>query len=387
MREFPKPKIAILIDWYIPGTKAGGPVRSIFSLCEILKSEYDICIFTSNHDLGSTEAYSGIKTDEIFTKDGMKYVYFSSDHSLSQKIIDKVNEFSPSIIYLNSFWSYPYSISIVRAKQQKKINAPVVLAPRGMLGSGALGLKSFKKQLFLFYARMSRIYQHVTFHASNEQEKIAIRKQFPSSKIFTVPNINSAKTLVHQRKKEKGELKLFYLSRIARVKNLHFALNSLAQIPSEIKISYDIFGNLEDIDYWNECMEIIRKLPSNITVNYKKELSFMEVQEVISEYHALLLPTLNENFGHSIVESLLSGCPVICSDQTPWNDMPENSAGFALSLHDEAGFRNAICSLANEDQNEFNERSKRAINYISSKLDLVHNIGLYKKLFNGTTEN
>jgi len=377
----------MLIDWYIPGTKAGGPVRSIFSLCEILKSEYDICIFTSNHDLGSTKAYPGIKTNEIFTKDGIKYVYFSSDQSVAQRIIDKVNEFSPSIIYLNSFWSYPYSISIVRAKQQKKINASVVLAPRGMLGSGALGLKSFKKKLFLFYARMSGIYQHVTFHASNEQEKIAIRKQFPGSKIFTVPNINSAKTLVHQRKKEKGELKLFYLSRIARVKNLHFALKILSNIPSELKISYDIFGNQEDEHYWNECMEIIHQLPSNIKVSYKKELSFIEVQEVISEYHALFLPTLNENFGHSIVESLLSGCPVICSDQTPWNDMPQHQAGFALSLQDEVGFRNAICSLANEDQNEFNDRSKRAINYISSKLDLVRNTGLYKNMFNGTTEN
>lgn len=387
MTEISKPKIAILIDWYIPGTKAGGPVRSIFSLCEILKSEFDICIFTSNHDLGSTKSYEGIKADEMFERDGIKYIYFSSDQSVSERIIQKVNEFSPSIIYLNSFWSYPFSISIVRAKQQKRIQAPVLLAPRGMLGSGALSLKSFKKQLYLFYARVSGVYHHITFHASNEQEKNAILKQFPRSKIFTVPNINSGKTLEHQRKKEKGELNLFYLSRIARVKNLHFALNILTQIPSSLKITYDIYGNQEDAEYWNECMAIIQKLPENVQVNYKKELSFTEVQKVISEYHALFLPTLNENFGHSIVESLLSGCSVICSDQTPWNDMEKHHAGFAISLQDEAGFKRAITLLAEEDQNEFNGRSKEAINYISSKLDLVRNTGLYKKMFNGTTEN
>lgn len=387
MTEINKPKIAILIDWYIPGTKAGGPVRSIFSLCEILKSEFDICIFTSNHDLGSTKSYEGIKADEMFDKDGIKYIYFSSDPTINERIIEKVNEFTPSIIYLNSFWSYPFSISIVRAKQQKRIQAPVLLAPRGMLGSGALSLKSFKKQLYLFYARMSRVYQHITFHASNEQEKNAILKQFPRSKIFTVPNINSGKTLEHQRKKEKGELKLFYLSRIARVKNLHFALNILTQIPSSIKITYDIYGNQEDAEYWNECLAIIQKLPENVRVNYKKELSFTEVQKVISEYHALFLPTLNENFGHSIVESLLSGCSVICSDQTPWNDLEKHHAGFAISLQDEVGFRRAISLLAEEDQSEFNGRSKEAINYISSKLDLIRNTGLYKKMFNGTTEN
>lgn len=387
MTKSARPKIAVLIDWYIPGTKAGGPVRSIYSLCESLKTEFDFCIFTLNHDLGSKTAYSGIKANEIFEKDGVQYIYFSEDKADNDNVLQKINDFSPSLIYINSFWSYPFSISIVRAKKQGKLNAPLILAPRGMLGSGALGLKSFKKQLFLVYARLSGVYKQITFHASNEIEKKAIQNQFPKACIFTVPNINSGSAIDAFRKKETGELNLFYLSRIARVKNLHFALHTLNQLPSELKINYDIYGNLEDTDYWNECLNIIAQLPPNIKVQYKKELDFTEVQQVISHYHALYLPTLNENYGHSIVESLLSGCSVICSDQTPWNDMETYHAGYAIALKNEKKFKEVIDQLAREDQDQFNRRSKAAINYISSKLNLSQNTELYKKMFNGATEN
>ena len=83
----------------------------------------------------------------------------------------------------------------------------------------------------------------------------------------------------------------------------------------------------EDHEYWSKCIALITQLPKNVVVTYKKELAFNEVQTTISNYHALFLPTLNENFGHSIVESLLSGCPAIISDQTPWDDLEKNNAG------------------------------------------------------------
>ena len=44
-------------------------------------------------------------------------------------------------------------------------------------------------------------------------------------------------------------------------------------------------------------------------------------------YDAFVFPTLGENFGHVIAESLASSCPVICSDQTPWTPVLEAGGG------------------------------------------------------------
>ena len=223
--------------------------------------------------------------------------------------------------------------------------------------------------------------------SSKDRSNIHDMFKIYGAKILIAPNLNSGAALYVEKSKTEKHLKLFYLSRIARVKNLHFALETLTLIPSDLTIEYDVFGNNEDKTYWNECESIIQKLPANIKVKYKGELSFDEVQNIISAYHALYLPTLNENFGHSIVESLLSGCVVITSNQTPWNDMEKSGVGFALDLNQKEKFIEAIVKTAMLNNNDYKLKSEAAINYISSKLDIEKNVEQYRTLFNGTIKN
>lgn len=380
-----KLKVCVCIDWYLPGTKAGGPVRSVFSIINLLKDKFDFYLITTNTDLGEKQPYKNVAADKLFVVEGVHYYYFSSDKLNQGSLLRLIGEIQPDLVYLNSFWSYNFSISIVRLKNKKQITSPVLLAPRGMLGKGAMGIKSFKKKLFLFITKQFGWYKNITFHATQEQEMRDIRSVFPEANVLIAPNINAGTLRNNTSKKEEGKLKLFYLSRIAKVKNLDFALELLKTIPQKYTIEYDIYGNLEDKEYWEQCLAIVKNLPPNITVNYKKELQFNEVQNTISEYNCLFLPTLNENFGHSIVESLLCGCPVIISDQTPWNDLEMNGAGFALPLNKPEQFTNAIVHYAKMNQTEFSRASKDANKYISSKIDLNTILDQYKKLFNGRT--
>jgi glycosyltransferase involved in cell wall biosynthesis len=128
-------------------------------------------------------------------------------------------------------------------------------------------------------------------------------------------------------------------------------------------------------------------LPKHVKVNYQRELQFNEVQQTIGNYHFLFMPTLNENFGHSIVESLLCGCPAIISDQTPWTDLEINQAGFAISLNNTPAFVEAIVNSAQLNQEQFKKTSNEATVYIRKKIDLelVHH--QYKKLFNEIIKN
>jgi glycosyltransferase involved in cell wall biosynthesis len=371
----------------LPGTRAGGPVRSLYSLIEVLKESYSIYLLTSNRDLGSNEEYTGIEADKFIEKENVFYYYFSPGNLNAENIVSLIKEIHPDLIYLNSFWSYNFSIAIVRARKSGGLEIPVLLAPRGMLGSGAMSLKSFKKNIFLLAGKILGWYKNILFHATNEQEKADIQKQFPHAKIFVVSNVSSGKIISNHKSKEWGHLKLFYLSRIARVKNLHFAIDILSQIQADVKIEYDIYGNLEDKEYWKECEALIPQLPANVKVKYCGELQFNEVQTTIAKYHALFLPTLNENFGHSIVESLLCGCPAIISDQTPWNDLQKYRAGYALALDNKKAFNAAITDIAKLKEEEFNEISKAAINYISNKLDPGKITRQYISLFNESIKN
>jgi glycosyltransferase involved in cell wall biosynthesis len=379
-----KKKLSIFIDWYLPGTKAGGPVRSIYSLINSLKSEFDIYLITTNCDLGSSEAYKEIKADSWFEKEQVHYFYYSKDQLSKQHLTQLIQNLNSDVVYLNSFWSYWFSIFIIQLKNKGLVNCPIILAPRGMLGKGALSIKPLKKQAYLFLSKIKGFYNSVHFHATNDQEVNDIRSVYKNASVSMIQNFSSASAVSVEKEKKENTLKLFYLSRISPVKNLQFALEILGQIAPSYQITYDIYGNIEDVNYWEDCKKRIKKLPATIEVNYKGELDFYEIQQTISKYHFLFLPTLNENFGHSIVESLMSSCPIIISDQTPWNDVESNQAGSAIALDNQKGFIKAISEAAKLNQTNYNIRSKAALDYISKKINLNLITDTYVKLFNGT---
>ena len=54
------------------------------------------------------------------------------------------------------------------------------------------------------------------------------------------------------------------------------------------------------------------------------------------------LPTHGENFGHSIVEALSAGKPIIISNSTPWRDLRMQNIGWDIPLENEGQFRKVI---------------------------------------------
>jgi glycosyltransferase involved in cell wall biosynthesis len=377
-----KKRIAILIDWYLPGNKAGGPVKSIYSLVNLLKTEFDFFIITTNCDLGSEIPYKNIESDKWTKYDDTSVFYFSKNNLNKESLVKTINGIEADFIYLNSFWSYFFSIVPLQLKKQNKIKGEIILAPRGMLSPGALSIKPLKKKLFLLGSKFSKLHSNLTFHATTNGEEEEIKQYYPYAKIKIASNVNSVLPVKDKNvNKQSGDLKLFYLSRIARVKNLHFALTILQELSVEGNIQYDIYGSAEDAVYIKECEAIIKKMPSNIKVNFKGELSFEEVQNAIRNYHFLFLPTLNENFGHSIVESLRSACPVIISDQTPWNEVNKNNCGYAISLNKKEEFKSAIIKALQMNDSVYKEMSENCLTFMEQKINTQQNIKLYKELF------
>ena len=83
----------------------------------------------------------------------------------------------------------------------------------------------------------------------------------------------------------------------------------------------------------NECNKVI--LEKDVKAEYKGVAKPNELDEILIKYDFFLFPTLHENFGHVISESLLRGTPVICSDQTYWRNLEKQKAGFDLPLDKE----------------------------------------------------
>ena len=377
-----KKKILVLNGQYLPGYKGGGPIQSCVNMVENLSDKFDFYVLTADRDFKSEEPYENIKINE-WNKVGSAKVYYMSPDKQTLKGFEKtLNEIDFDIMYLNGFFSPIFTIKpLILRKLGKLKNKKVILTPRGDFTGGCEN-KKIKKYSYIYLCKIIGLYKGLLWHATSELEEKDIKKKFKKANIFTVPNL-PAKYVPKEvtLKKKPGELNLVFVSRIFPKKNLKFALEVLKEI-KEGNIIFDIYGPMEDKEYWTECEKVIKEMPSNIKVTYKGEVPHSEIENVFSKYHAFFFPTLGENYGHVIIEAMMSNCVVILSKGvTPWDDYNEEG-GFVEQLSNTSGFIKIIKNLLNIDKNKFEELNCKKNVYLNRKINSKEYMVEYESLFN-----
>ncbi|MFK7756985.1 MAG: glycosyltransferase [Flavobacteriales bacterium] len=374
------PKILVFIDWFKPAYKAGGPVQSVFNLTAALSADMEFYICTSNTDLGTAEPLAVTSDEWIEFAPNISVIYLSDTNQTAETIRSVVHSQKFDAIYMNSVFSYRFSI--LPLWLSRKLAAKRIVASRGMLAKGSLALKKTKKTVFLMVAKLIGLYTNITWHVSAAHEAEDVKKQFgPAAKTIIAPNLpNTQSHELVLKEKKPLELDLFSLARIAEVKNLLFALQCLNHSFSGA-IRYHIYGPIEDEHYWNQCKEVINILPENITVTRHGELTPDQIHRTISTHDFLFLPTFNENYGHVIIESFLASKPVLISDQTPWRNLADKHVGFELPLDSKDIWREKIQSYLDLDNDGYSELSSSAYSYGKEVLERPEDLDLNRSLF------
>lgn len=369
MSENQKPKILIICDYYLPGYKSGGGMRTIVNMVERMSDRFDFWIITRDHDGKlDKQQYTTVKINEWNEVREAKVYYLSRDMVKISKLRELIINVKPKLLYFNSYFATLaiYVMILRRLKLIPKIN--VVIAPCGELSEGALNLKSSKKKAFRIYAKVSGLYQNIIWKASSEIEKKEIEMTIGmGGKIFIAPDLPPKTILADFQPQMKpgknvGEAKMIFLSRFMRKKNFKWLLENLSEVQGNLTI--DIYGPLEDELYWNECLRIIEKLSTNIKVESKGAIPHELVLGTLIKYHFFILPTLGENFGHVFLEAMACGCPLIISDQTPWLELEKRGIGWDLSLESPQSWLQTINQCIEMDDVSYSKISRTARDFV-----------------------
>jgi len=371
-------KILVFIDWYEPGFRAGGPIRSVANM--VRRLPYDFSIVTRNHDHHDTTPYLGVPTGKwVRMSDNVRVIYLDKER-LRAKTFQKIakTEYFDRI-YLNSLFSYYFSIIPLRTFGKARQRERIVLAPRGMLKKGAMSIKSPKKKIFLLLAKLTGLYKGITWHATSEQEKREIQEAFGKKvRVKVAPNLVAIpENTPPKRPKESGVLRLVSVARVSPEKNIHESLRYLHDTSKKGKIEYHIYGTIQDEKYLEQCKKIAAGL-SHVEVKFFGALEYTNVAATVAQYDFFYLPTLGENYGHAIVEALLTGTPVIISDKTPWRNLEKKRAGWDLK-NDRILFNQVLNHCMSLSDNEYQLLSRGALLFGQS---IAINEEEFKKNFN-----
>ena len=127
----PKPRVLTYVGRYLPGFKAGGPVRSLSNLVHRLAGEFIFLVVTSDRDIGDRVPYSCAQNSG-WVPTGRASAKYLKPGLLGALGWHRTLLVEPhDLVYLNSFFT-PMSIEYVALRRLRLLpRRPLVLAPRG----------------------------------------------------------------------------------------------------------------------------------------------------------------------------------------------------------------------------------------------------------------
>lgn len=387
--EAPRPRVLMLIDYYLPAYKAGGPIRTAAGIVHHLGDRFEFRILTRDHDLGDPAPWPDVRPGQWVRLGGAECRYLTAHERTLRAMRRVIRETEHDVLYVNSLFSVPMSIKPLLLRRLRLVpQVRLTLAPRGELSAGAISLKQLKKRAFLAVAKAIGLHRDVLWQASSVYEQRDVRKVFGEhAQVVVAPDLRVGvqglqTEVLPSVARTQGSLRIAFVSRISPMKNLEGALEMLSGVRASVE--FDIYGPKEDQRCWARCEALMRQLPANVTARYVRVLPHHEVDEVLRRYQLFLLPSLGENFGHVIIEALAAGCPVLISDRTPWRELESHGVGWDLPLEDVERFRAVIEACAGEGPLERQERAKRAVAFAARQQpgaeDLRSNASLFEDL-------
>lgn len=375
-----KPTILVVTGGYFPGVNFGGIATSRYNFSEAFGDDYDIAIVTRNHDYKNTEPYEGLHPG--WNPYGKARVLYLADKDFCYREFSRIiEEEKPMLVYASGTITTYFHFNKGLFRAAKQAGVPVLVTPDGDVCPNAMGHKRLKKIAAAIVCRLTGAFRNIHFQSTAPEEAKGLRRVLGISKkrITLLPNLPSMFPSRAGYQKSAGALKVVFAARIHPIKNLLYAIEVVSKIA--LPVTFDIYGSMEDLSYWEACQVALSTAPEHISISYKGRVDATIARYIAKNYDCFLMPTTSENYGYVIEEALLCGCPVVISrGTTPWDDV-HGKAGFAGDLSDPAAFTAELEKIAKMDQAAYDAYTAGISTYIREKLSFEKLCDTYNTMF------
>ena len=170
-----------------------------------------------------------------------------------------------------------------------------------------------------------------------------------------------------------------FFSRLHKQKGLDILIDAWSDLNNkDWKLDIVGYGNQE---YYKS------KIENSKTKNIKflKPISSSKKKnKLFDNYELLVLPTISENFGLVILESLSRGLPVLTTNETPWENIQTDNAGWIIN-YSIIELKLVLFQIFNSKSTEIILKKKNALkvakNFSKEKLSRNYHTA-YKRLVN-----
>lgn len=273
------------------------------------------------------------------------------------------------MVHLHMLWEYPI---LAAARAAFRINKPYIVSPCGMLDRWSLSQKSHKKKIYLKLFGKILLKRASAIHFTSEQEQANAGIPIPNSQSVICPlgvNREAYENLpsIHAFSKRFPVLKdrkiILFLGRLHYKKQPDLLIQAFAESFKVDSNSYLVLAGPGEPAYLKKLKQLAEDLKIQNQIIFTGNLEREAVREAYVAAHLFVLPSLQENFGLSVVEAMAAGCPVLVSDKVNFSkEIREAQAGVICLPTLEAVTSGMISILKDENRRqEIGEKGQRLI--------------------------
>jgi glycosyltransferase involved in cell wall biosynthesis len=353
--------ILLIVPSFYPATVYGGPIFSTLHACEALSvlDNIEVKVSTTNANRDSRLV---VKTNQWLAFNKQFFVKYYNEtiigkFSLSLYLNIWKDIKQADVVHIQGIFSTPTPISLFFATLFKK---PILLSPRGSFCGWGLNQGSRFKSLWtkLF---ISPFNSSIYWHATCQQEKDDIVKQFPDARVFIIPNgidikaysyVNFLSKEVYLQKFTQQTITpskiLVSMGRLHKVKGFDILIKAFITVRDTYTDAVLLIAG-KDVGEKQALDALIKEHNLSKNVFFVGEISDQDKIDFLANADLFVLPSRTENFGNVYIESLAAGTPIVASLNTPWQEVNATNCGKWVANTTEAT-SNAMLELLSQDR-------------------------------------
>ena len=308
-----------VVPSYFPAVRYGGPIYSVHGLAAGQASlGHHVAVFTTNAD---GPGVSAVPVGTPVMLDGVAVTYFETGalrrlyRSPAMARALRAEAASFDVIHLHSVFLWP---TLAAARAATRAGTPYILSPRGMLVPSLIRAKSRLLKtswLTLFERRTIARAAALHFTAEREAEDFAALRLRATHQIV-IPNgvdeprldVTPIAPDIARATAEPGYA--LYLGRLNWKKNLRALIDALAFAPT----TQLIIAGTDDENHAAELNAAIAAANAAHRVTLiDRNVTGADKEALFAHAGLFVLPSLNENFGNTVLEAMIRALPIVVS--------------------------------------------------------------------------
>lgn len=354
-------KIIRTVPVYYP--KVTGPTNQAAKISEYLEKEgFKSPVHTSN------KGAEGRPTQEIINgvavtrhKPIGEYMSFT----ITPSFVSAVSNAEFDILHSHSYRGFMSEVASRLCDRQEK---PFVLHAHGTF----TGYKRIAKtndisyKLYDTITRKKCVKKADAVIVSSEQEfEEAVEFGIKREKLSIIPagkDINRYRTI--PRDPPDDHIRLLFVGRISRNRNVETLIQSLANLPDEVRLRI-VGGEAKSSELLQGgYVQELRNLGKKLGVQSRVEFVGPKYNdELIREYrtaHIFVYPSAYENFGQTMLEAAAAELPIIATPEGVASDLVRNAkTGYLVNYDDPDMISEKVIKIINEDMRIYSENISR----------------------------